>query len=150
MYMENRLLLLYFILFLGCNNHPKKDDRCEYTNTNSSSNILFNGFKKLKINKIVFQNFKDTFDKYEYNNPEFDFLTNKERSLRINSNTAKLIQDGCFIIIDNYLKYRITEIKSSRIERFGNFGSVGFDCRLDSFKLNDSLIKDSRFLTIYK
>ena len=46
------------------------------------------------------------------------------------------------------LKYKISDVKSIEIERFGNFGSVGTDISLKEYKVNDSLIVNNKIIEI--
>lgn len=152
MYMGNRILILsLIILFNSCDNFQKKEEiNC---NSYSETIIYFKGFQDYKINKISVIDFKESTNNCDYINPEFD---NTDESglmrLSINSLTTQSLANGCMLIINDNQKYKITDIKSVRIEH-----TVGFiwakkiwECKLKEYRLNDSLIKNCEGITIYK
>jgi hypothetical protein len=148
--MGNKILILLLILG-SCNRHPEKRniDKNEYY----AGQILLFGFEKYKIYKISFADVSNKQLKIDYKLPKFDSIHNYETVdlyFQLDTISTKFINKGCYIIINDKLKYKITNVKSGEIERYGNFGSVGYDIYLKEYKLNDSLIKGQGHITIYK
>lgn len=150
MYMENRLFILFLFLLISCNKKGHISDKREY-NEYYEGHILFLGFENLKIKQISFEEVNNMKDKIDYKSPNFDSIRNYKTIdlyFQLDSISTKLINNGCYITINEKLKYKITDVQSAEIERFGNFGSVAYDIYLKQYKLNDSIIKTNRIINI--
>ena len=154
MFMENRIkiLIITLILFYSCNTFQKQEEevKCDiYT----ESAIYFKGFNNLKINKIAVIDCKDSTNNCDYIKPELDNTDDYNlMRLSINSLTNNSLVNGCEIIVNDNLKYKITNLKVITIEHnVGLFWDKKiYDCKLKEYKINDSLIKDCNVVTIYK
>ncbi|MFV0531856.1 MAG: hypothetical protein ACK5MD_10535 [Flavobacteriales bacterium] len=148
MWRVNKLLIVLFILFYGCNNHLKKEDAiCSITNQ-MGGNILFDNFGK--IDKIVFTSLRNPNDSPIYLGDKIEVHEKSIVRLEIDDETSRIIENGCNVIINDSLKYKITDVEFIKIERFGMWGSVGFSCNLKQYKVNDSLIDNQQTIMIKK
>ncbi len=142
MYMGNKIFVLLFLLLINCNKHSEKAniDKNKYY----ENHIFFSGFENYKIDKITFEDINNEQLKVYYRNEMND------SHFKLDSISTNYINKGCYIVINDKLRYKITDVMSEEIERYGNFGSVGFFIELEEYKLNDSLIKANQLITIYK
>ncbi len=144
--MGNKIILLLSYLFIlsGCNNHTEKIN-CE-TNGIPTGSITLKGFEKFKIDNIFFQNINDT-TKYKFDITKIDSIGGDEIIINVNSDIYEGINNNDFkIIINDTINFLVTDINIKPIERFGNFGSVGYECVLIDYKVNDSIIKGNEII----
>lgn len=150
-FMENKILIILLIFFISCNRNSKSSD-LEYEEYLENT-IRLSSFDNYRVNKISFQEVNKLVNKVDYNSPTFDSIHNYKSTdlyFQLDTISTKFINKGCYIIINDSIKYKITDIKSGEIERFGNWGTVGFEYVLKEYKLNDSIIKNLNIITIFK
>lgn len=153
--MENKVLYILCLgFFLGCNNNPKEDFYCRLEKVvYANQNIGFVGFNAIKIKKIEFKKLDNCSVKIFENQTLTEAISNDqdfEIYLSIKDTIVDLLQKDCFVIINNKFKYKISDVKTESIERFGMWGSIGFHCELKEYKLNDSLVKNIQYIKIFK
>lgn len=85
---------------------------------------------------------------HEYNYTNLENNGDNEMRLRIDENISTLLEKGCIIMIDNSLKYTISEVKIEEIKKTTMSGRRYF-CELKGYKLNDSIINSSR-VVVYR
>lgn len=149
MCVENKFFnCLIFMIFISCNNYGKKDDLCVLDKVYNLKIIEFNGFEKNSISKLEIHNLKS--EKFNIHLNEIDSISRYTFLLILKNNKEEWINENIFfIVINDSLKYKISDIKTENIERFGNFGSVGYFCEISEYKFNDSLIKKNK-IVIFK
>lgn len=141
MFMVNRLFIIVIVFLIGCNQSSKHD--ASINKGYPENTILLSGFENYKIYRISFEELLEKKNEKKYNSPNFDTISNDNSTdlyFQLDKFSAELISKGCYIIINDNLKYKITDVKSGEIERYGNWGSVGYDYVLKEYKLDDSLI----------
>lgn len=146
MYTENKFFkCLIFMIFISCNNHGRKDDLCILDKVYNSKIIEFNGFEKKSISKLEIHNLKN--EKFNIHLNEIDSISRHTFFINLKNNKEEWVNKNLFfIVINDSLKYKISDIKTENIERFGNFGLVGYFCEISEYKLNDSLIKKNKIV----
>ncbi|MBL4745803.1 MAG: hypothetical protein JKY08_05495 [Flavobacteriaceae bacterium] len=147
MWRVNKLLIIVVFIFLGCNNHLKKDDPCGLMNVMGiGGNILFDNFKEIET--ISFEALNNPNDNEIYLKDKLEIHEKKTLILEINQKTSQIIENGCYVTINDSLKYKITDVEFIKVERFGMWGSVGFSCNLKQYKVNDSLVDNQQTIVI--
>lgn len=149
MYMENKIILLLVLFLLSCNKNSKSD--IEYNQYLEKTIRLLN-FENYRINKISFESLEKTKENINYNFLKFDTINKIDLYLPIDSPSINLINKGCIIIINDKLKYKITDVKSAQIERISRifWKKKIIEYKLKEYKLNDSLIDNLNTITIFK
>ena len=145
-----KLLILLAILpfMMSCNKQRKKDDSCALDKVYNSKMIEFNGFEKNSISKLEIRNLNN--EKINIHLNEIDSISTHNLFINLKNNKEEWINENIFlIVINDSLKYKISDIKTENIKRFGNFGLVGYFCEISEYKLNDSLIKNNK-IVIFK
>ena len=145
MYMENKtIIFLLLVTLTGCDKHAS----CKVNDINE---IYFEGFKKIKIDEISFEDLKDSTNHIDYINPKFETTVVGEKKLKINAPTSKLFNNGFLLKINNRFEYKVSDIKTEEIslEKKTMWGTI-YGCTLKEYKLNDSLIESKGDIIIYK
>lgn len=142
--MVNKIkILLLMAICVGCN----RNSDCIAENLD---NIYFEGFDK--INKISIEDLVDKTNNLEYTNSKLVDTGFKEKRLVINDPTTKLFQNGFIIKVDDTIKYKITDIKMGQvyIEKKTLWGTKIYQCTLQEYKINDSLINTYGMIILKK
>ena len=145
MWRVNKVIIILFV-FLGCNNHKKKEDIICSVRGQMGGYILFDNFKE--IDKIAFEALNNPNDNKLYLGDKFKIHEGTTLELKINLKTSLIIENGCYVTINDSLKYKITDVEFIKVERFGMWGSVGFSCNLKQYKVNDSLVDNQQTIVI--
>ena len=137
--MENKRLILFFILFWSCENSDKS---CDIKDVLSENYIFFKNFKN--VNQITFKGLSSENQKYVYDSTALKNIDKEEKALVIDDKILSVLEYGGVILIHGQ-EHIISDIKVKKIERPTMWNKKTF-CELYEYKLNDSIIYNHKLI----